>query len=38
MLQHDFEISESVHLQEFKKTPLVEKIVTRGANLLAPIL
>ncbi len=38
MLQHDFEISESVHLQEFKKAPLVEKIVTRGANLLAPIL
>lgn len=38
MLRHDFEISEVVHLQEFKKVPLFEKIVSRGANLLAPIL
>lgn len=38
MLQHDFEISQVMHLHEFKQTPLMEKIVTRGANLLAPIL
>lgn len=38
MLQHDFQISEAVHLHEFIKAPLIERIVTRGANLLAPIL
>jgi cardiolipin synthase len=38
MLQHDFQISKIAHLHEFMKRPLMEKIVTRGANLLAPIL
>lgn len=38
MLEKDFSLSEQVHLKEFKNLSLSEKIVTRGANLLAPVL
>lgn len=38
MLYDDFSVSEEVTLKEFDNLPLLEKIVTRGANLLAPVL
>ena len=38
MLEKDIEVSEEVFIKEFIQVPLFEKIVTRGANLLAPIL
>ena len=38
MLSEDFRISEEVRLKEFKNVSLWERILTRGANLLAPIL
>lgn len=38
MLVKDFANSEEVHLKEFREIPLVQKIVTRAANLLAPVL
>jgi cardiolipin synthase len=38
MLASDFEISCPVYMEEFKNVSLTEKIVTRAANLLAPVL
>jgi cardiolipin synthase len=38
MLFDDFFVSEEVSIKEFENTPLLEKIITRGANLLAPVL
>lgn len=38
MLFDDFLISEEVSLEDFDTIPLIQKIATRGANLLAPIL
>lgn len=38
MLQDDFSVSEEIFLKDFQNRPLLERIVTRGANLLAPIL
>lgn len=38
MLYDDFATSSEVTLKEFENAPLLEKIVTRGANLLAPVL
>jgi cardiolipin synthase len=38
MLFDDFSCSVEVHLKEFAHLPLWEKIITRGANLLAPVL
>jgi cardiolipin synthase len=38
MLYEDFLISQEVKLHEFQNLPLFERIITRGANLLAPIL
>lgn len=38
MLFDDFLVSEEVRPQEFEDLPLIQKIATRGANLLAPIL
>lgn len=38
MLFDDFAVSEEVGVKEFENQPLLEKIITRGANLLAPVL
>jgi cardiolipin synthase A/B len=38
MLYEDFLNSQEVKLHEFQNLPLFERIITRGANLLAPIL
>lgn len=38
MLEKDYSQSEQLTLKEFNNIPLSEKIVTRGANLLAPVL
>lgn len=38
MLFDDFLVSEEVNPQEFESISLIQNIVTRGANLLAPIL
>jgi cardiolipin synthase len=38
MLYDDFACSEEVSLKEFDNAGLWEKIITRGSNLLAPIL
>lgn len=38
MLYDDFAVSEEVEKKEFENLPLMEKIITRGANLLAPVL
>jgi cardiolipin synthase len=38
MLWDDFAVSQEVLMEEFENRPLWEKIVTRGANLLAPVL
>lgn len=38
MLFDDFMVSDEVPAHEFENLPLYEKILTRGANLLAPVL
>ncbi len=38
MLEKDYSASEQIFLKEFKNIPLTQKIVTRAANLLAPVL
>ena len=38
MLEKDYAASELLRLKEFKNIPLSQKIVTRAANLLAPVL
>ncbi len=38
MLLKDYAYSEELNLAEFKNAPLLRKITTRGANLMAPIL
>lgn len=38
MLEKDYSASEQIYLKEFKNLPLTQKIVTRAANLLAPVL
>jgi cardiolipin synthase A/B len=38
MLKRDYDLSERLSLKEFRNVPLTQKIVTRGANLLAPVL
>lgn len=38
MLNEDFFQSEEIKLKEFQNLPLWERIIARGANLLAPIL
>lgn len=38
MLEKDFAISREIDFREFQEASLAEKIATRGANLLAPVL
>ncbi|MFP5384889.1 MAG: cardiolipin synthase [Bacteriovoracia bacterium] len=38
MLEKDFSVSEEVFLKEFREVPIFQKILTRAANLLAPVL
>jgi cardiolipin synthase A/B len=38
MLVDDFMVSTEIHLSEFENYTLLQKIATRGANLLAPVL